>query len=70
MDTTSPNVTARVNALIEVDLVTATSGSSKAWCDESRGPWMAVGPIDRAVGTPKATFSVSRTGSAIKVVID
>jgi hypothetical protein len=38
LDTTSPSVTARVNAVVAVDMNAGTKVSSKAWCDESRGP--------------------------------
>lgn len=70
LDTTSPGVTARVNAWLEVDLSTATAVAHKAWCDPSRGPWMAIGPKAAATGTPDATFTVSRKGRAVHAVID
>jgi len=70
LDTTDPGVTARVNAMVEVNLTTGTAGKSKAWCDESRGPWMAIGPESRAVGKPVATFKVSKTGGTVNVIID
>jgi hypothetical protein len=69
LDTDSPSVTARVNALLEVDLNAGTAGQQKAWCDESRGPWMGVGFDAHAVGTPTTEFSVSKQGQSVTAVI-
>ena len=70
LDTTSPAVTARVNAVLEVQMPLGVAGQSRAWCDESRGPSMGVGLEDSAVGIPDAKFSVSKSGETVNAVID
>src|SRR5215208_2615299 len=70
VDTASPGVTARINAYLDVNLSSGSAGVQKIWCDESRGPWMTFGPGGRAVGTAKATFSVSKSGQSITAIID
>jgi len=69
LDTNNPAVTARVNYWVQVTLPAGTTASSRAWCDESRGPWMGVGPHGHAVGTPQAKSSVTRTGHGVKVAM-
>ena len=69
LETNNPMVTARVNYWTEVNLTTSTPGNSRAWCDESRGPWMGVGPHDRRTGTPKVQRTVSRQGNTLRVVV-
>jgi hypothetical protein len=67
---TGGSVTARVNAVLEVNLDKATKGSSKVWCDPSAGPWMFAGAESSGVGSPTSELTVSRDGAAVKVVID
>ena len=69
LDTGSPGVTARVNALLEVVLPDGVAGKSRVWCDESRGPWMGVGFEETAFGTPGSKLTVSKDGQAVKAVI-
>jgi hypothetical protein len=68
LDTAGPRVTARVNAVFEVNLETA-AGNSKAWCDPSFGPSQGVGLHSSAVGKPDSEFTISRSGKALNVVI-
>jgi hypothetical protein len=67
---TGPGVTARVHTYLEVDVTNGTAVSQRAWCDESRGPWMAVGPAAQATGTVDATFVVTRKGQAVQALIE
>jgi hypothetical protein len=70
LEIASPNVTSRVNAVLEVNLDTATKGFNKVWCDPSRGPWMMVGPKTSAIGTPTSKLTVEKHGSSVTAVID
>jgi len=70
LDTTGPTVTARVNAVLEVQMPIGLAGQKRAWCDESRGPWMGVGFESSAVGVPDATLSVSKNGRTVTAIID
>jgi hypothetical protein len=70
LETGSPNVTSRINAVLEVDLDAGTKGYNKVWCDPSRGPWMMVGPQTSAIGTPTSELTVAKHGSSVHVVID
>ncbi len=70
LDSSSPAVTSRVNASIEVDVVAAVAGQSKAWCDPSHGPKQGVGFHDTAVGIPTAKFSVTRSMKGVDVLIE
>lgn len=70
LDTNSPTVTARVNAVLEVQMPTGVPGQSRAWCDESRGPWMGAGFEESAVGTPDAKFTVSKSGETVNALIE
>jgi hypothetical protein len=69
LDTTG-TATARVNAVLEVKLDTATKGYNKVWCDPSFGPYMLAGPVTSDVGTPTSELTVSRSRKAIRAVID
>lgn len=70
LETNNPKVTSRVNAKLDLQLPTGLGVRKSAWCDESSGPWMGVGLHKKAVGTPKATFDVSKTGDTVTAVID
>jgi hypothetical protein len=70
LDTTSPAVTARVNALLEVQVPVGLAGQKRAWCNESRGPSMGLGFESSAVGVPDAEFTVSKEGGSVKAIID
>ena len=70
LDASSPGVTSRVNALLEVNVESGTSGRSKAWCDPSHGPWQGVGFQETAVGTPVATFAVARSDAIVNATIE
>lgn len=67
---TSGTATARVNAVLEVKLDTATKGYNKVWCDPSTGPLMLAGPVTSDVGIPTSELTVSRNGTAINALID
>lgn len=69
LETTNPAVTARVNAFLEVNLVTGKGGARRVWCDQSRGPLMGFGPEDTAVGVPTSTMTAMKTGTSVTVVI-
>jgi hypothetical protein len=70
LETGSPSVTSRVNAVLEVNLDTGTKGFNKVWCDPSRGPWMMVGPQTSAIGIPTSELTVAKHGSSVEAVID
>ena len=69
METGNPGVTARVSAFVEVNVATGVAGSRRVWCDESRGPWMAIGPEDAATGVPTSTVTVLKNGAGVAVLI-
>ena len=69
MEIGNPAITSRVSAFLEVDLATGMAGSRRVWCDESRGPWMAIGPDDAATGVPTSTVTVLKSGAGVAVVI-
>lgn len=70
LDTKSPDVTARVNAFLEVDLTTLAGSNRRVWCDESFGPWMGFGPADRGFSVPTSTISSIRIGTSLTVVLE
>ncbi len=70
LDTTSPSVTARINAYLEVVLPTGVSGQNKVWCNESQGPWMGVGLESNATAIPGSTLTVQKSGQLVNAVID
>ena len=69
METGNPGVTARVSAFVQVNLATGVAGSQRVWCDESRGPWMAIGSEDAATGVPTSTVTVLKNNAGVAVVI-
>jgi hypothetical protein len=72
LDTTSPHVTSRINAYLDVDLSTGSKGDHDAWCDESRGPWMGIGPAGASsdTGSVEADFTVSKSGQSVQAIIE
>jgi hypothetical protein len=69
LETGSPGVTARVNALLEVVVPEGIAGQKKVRCDESRGPWMGIGFENTAFGVPDSTLTVSKNGDAVSAGI-
>jgi hypothetical protein len=67
---TGSGITARINAYLEVDLSNGTAVAQRAWCDQTRGPWMGIGPSAQATGTVDPTFSVTRSGPSVTAVIE
>jgi len=77
IDTTSPAVTSRINAILDVNLSAGTKARSRAWCDPSFGPkgiggegiTSVNGVATTGVGNPHAKFSVAKAGETVTATI-
>lgn len=77
IDTTSPAVTSRINAILDVQMPEGIKAHSKAWCDPSFGPKGIAGSgistingvSSTGVGDPHAKFSVAKSGETVTATI-